>query len=501
MTERKTDGVSLPPGLSGSRFFHGVLTDTALAFPHVFGDAALPAPDAFKQRFPDALVRFEAARVASPERAEIARFMTRRTHAQLVFRRAGEHRPLAEHLAAPHPAATLVARPLGGPPGLVPEVPFEGRVYRGAEVADLATAMRARHLLTDSAAEGVRWLVAHAEAQGGALDLTGQRFAILGAGAELAPTASLLRAGATVLWIDPADPDEALARLAGPGGAPFAGTLVLAPGARDLLTETAEIAAALRAFAADGPIHLGLFAYAPGASRELRLAAAMDAIARSLDPALLASVALYISPTTPATVQPEDRAVAHLRKSGQPLWKKTLSKVRALPTPGHHTTGAHAIAHAIIPLQGPGYQAAQYLTKMATAESWASHGADLDAPHARPVTISANVAGISNTRSLQHPLFQAAFTAAPTFLVKIFEPATTRALSALLMLRDLLDPAAPGAAHAPAASPSDKAARALSQHIHGGVYALPWRFDAVVRTAAMVGLAKRPSVLWRKRSR
>ena len=79
----------------------------------------------------------------------------------------------------------------------------------------------------------------------------------------------------------------------------------------------------------------------------------------------------------------------------------------------------------------------------------------------RPVAVSANVAGITATRSLLHPLFQAGFLGAPSFGIEIYEPATTRLLSGLLTLHDVLHEGAPGAALDPSgAGPSDVAERA-----------------------------------------
>ena len=498
MSHRNEDGVQLPPGVSGSQFFHRVLSDTVAAFPHVFDGVRIPpAGKPFKQSYAETLVRFEGARVASNERVAVARFMTRRTQEQLVFRKNGSSVALIEHLASHNDAPQLTRQTLPGVAGLVPEVPFEGHTYRGPEVASLVALLRQRKLITDRAASGIGRLLARVAANDGALDLTGQRFAVLGAGAELAPTLSLLQAGATVLWIDLAPPDAMLARHA--GNRPLAGTLVTAPDASDILGQPLQIAAAITAFAAEGPVHLGLFAYAPGAGRELRLAAAMDAIARSLDPGLLASVAMYISPTTPATVQPEDRAAVTQRLVRQPLWQAALTRVNALATPAHHTHGEHAIARAVVPLQGPGYQAAQYLAKMASAESWATHGSSLNGAPPLPMTVSANVAGISKTRSIEHPLFQAAFAGAAAFGVQIFDAATTRSLSALLMLNDVLDPDAPGAASSNGVTPAQKAAQTFSQQVHGGAYSLPWHFPSTIRAAAIVGLARRPWLLWPRR--
>ncbi len=484
-------GVVLPEGQSGSRLFHGVLREAAERFPETFGPARFPQrADGFKDGYGDALVRFEAARAGSPRRDEVARFLAQRTQDQLSFRSNGTSEPLAAHLAA---EATrdiqLARRPVGGRPGLRAEVPFDGRVHRGREVLTLLDQLQERRLMTARAADGVRWTVERIEADGGALDLSGQRFAVLGASAELAPTAMLLEAGATVLWVDVAEPERLLNGHR--GERPLAGALVTAPGARDLLQAPGAIAAAVRRFAEegdDGRVHLGLFAYAPGAARELRLSAAMDAIARALGPDVVRSVALYISPTVPSCVQPEDRGAVEAQLKRLPLWKGVLGRLGALPGPGHHVVGDVAIARAIVTLQGTTYQAAQYLTKIAAAEAWAT--AD------RPVTVSANVAGITNTRSLAHPLFQAGFVGAPSFGVQIFQPATTRALNGLLMLHDVLNPDAPGAAAARHPSPAAKARAVLAQQIHGGVYALPWTLEGTVRAGAVLGLCRQPSVLW-----
>jgi hypothetical protein len=108
------------------------------------------------------------------------------------------------------------------------------------------------------------------------------------------------------------------------------------------------------------------------------------------------------------------------------------------------------------------------------------------------------VAGITNTRSLSHPLFQIAFQGAPQFGVRIFEPATTRALSGLLMLHDLLNPDAPGAATKQYDDELARAKAVRAEQIHGGVYDLPWQFESAVKTAALLGMGKRPDLLVRR---
>ncbi|MDX2014239.1 MAG: hypothetical protein SFW67_28830, partial [Myxococcaceae bacterium] len=352
-------------------------------------------------------------------------------------------------------------------------------VYRGRHVQEALDRLLEAHHLTRAAHGALSWLVRHT---GGKLELHGQRFALIGAAAELSPVAMLLEAGATVRWIDVKSP------------ATFSGRLLTTIGGDDVLHEPRKVVAALKAFASDGPVHVGLFAYAPGAGRELRLAAAMDAIVRAAGASVVKSVSLYVSPTSPGEVQPEDLAVAEARAKSPAWWQRGFAAASALKAPGSFGSGSAAVARGPISLQGAAYQAAQYLTKLIASEVLT-----VDGLGEAPVTVSANVAGITETRSLSHPLFQIAFQGAPAFGVRIFRPETTRALSGLLMLHDLLNPEAPGAARATLAGQEASKARALrSQQIHGGAYDLPWQFESAVRTAAVVGLGKRPDLLFRR---
>ncbi len=473
-------GVSLPAGDTGSTFLHRLLADAARAFPQDLATASLPAaPARFKATYAQALCRFEAARLAGADRVAVAQHLAR---AAVEALRVGPA-PLTEVLAATPPAPKTETIKASLPPGLRVALPIDGKIYAGAQALSAIDRLRADHHMTEAAHQALHWMVAHIESAGGALDLSHLRFALLGAAAEISPVRLLLQAGATVRWVDVKSPAATL------GNERFAGHIIHRAG-DDLLGDPATVAASLAEFAHAQPIHLGLFAYAPGASRELRLAAAMNAIAQRLGAKHAASVSLLISPTSPAEVQPEDRAVAEARGQDPLLWQRALQVVRALVQPGH--TGG--VAQSIVPLQGVGYQAAQYLAKITAAEAWSSGSLG------GPVTVSANVAGITNTRSLAHPLFQLAFAGASAFSVRIFEPATTRVLNGLLMLHDLLNPKAPGAASRRYASPSERAKALRSQQIHGGVYDLPWQFARTVQAAALIGLATKPGLLFNRAS-
>lgn len=496
MANRADQGVVLPAGHTGSSLFHAVLTEAVARFPSALSSARLPQrPEQFKRSYGRALARFEAARINAPERVEIASFLLRRTQEELRFGNADHGAPLCDYLREQAEAPRLTSQQLPGRRPFTLELPFEGRSFRGREIHGVIDKLAAQQQLTHAARDGLRWIVDHATAQGGSLDLRGERFVLLGAGAELASTRMLLAAGADVLWVDLADPASVLVQ-----PEQLSGRLSHAEQARDLLVQPREIAAAIRAFAEGGSVHVGLFAYAPGESKEWRLAAAMNAIVGSLPPELVRSLSLLISPTTASALTPDTVRANERRYLLTPGWQRVMARTGLFERPAYHRAGDTCVSHATVSLQGLSYQAAQYMSKIVAAETFAVFGSAFhDEPRA-PVTVSANVAGVTRTRSLSHPLFNAAFLGAERFGVRIFDPATTRALSGMLMLHDLLNPAAPGAAGrlAPA---REKASAVLSQQIHGGIYTLPFVLEGVIRAAAVVGLSSRPSILLDKGAR
>jgi hypothetical protein len=120
--------------------------------------------------------------------------------------------------------------------------------------------------------------------------------------------------------------------------------------------------------------------------------------------------------------------------------------------------------------------------------------ADGPAGQKGPVPVSANVAAITMTRSLSLPVFEAAFAGATAFGVETFESGTTRALNGLLFIHDLLNPAAPGVPGA-CSDPAERARRLHDQQVHGGLFALPYALESTIQVGALIGLAKRPSLV------
>jgi hypothetical protein len=468
----------LPSGLTASAFLHGLLAEAATRFPSLAA-AALPASaESFRKGFAEAIVRFEATRAASADRFAAAACLVEASHRALALVSADHSEPLAEAVRAPAEPLALEPWRMAGSGRLTPSIPYLGTVYCGREIARLADDLVARERLAPAAREALLWLLDHALDPAGELDLGGRRFALLGAGAELAPTPLLLEAGAEVLWIDLGAPKETLRK-----DSALSGRLWVPRGGANLLAAPAAVAATLTQFAEAGPLDVGLYAYAPGAGREWRLEAAMNAIVDALPAGALRSISLLVSPTTPLALGPAERAARDRRAAALPLWQRALGAAGLLGSPDPVQAGDTFVPRLVVALQGASYQAAQYIEKLCAAERWA-------ATPGRRFSVSANVAAISRTRSLSHPLFEAAYAGAPAFEVESFAPETTRALNGLLTLHDLLNPAAPGAL-------GGDARRLFTQRFHGGFHGVPWAIDPALRVAGAIGLARRPALLAR----
>jgi hypothetical protein len=217
----------------------------------------------------------------------------------------------------------------------------------------------------------------------------------------------------------------------------------------------------------------------------------MNAIVRSLPQGAVESVSLFVSPTSPATVQQEDREAAQRRLAEAPFWQKLLRGAGLLPD-GHAVKDDAAVARAIVPIQGAGYQAAQYLAKILPAEVWGTLGNDLNTD-GTALRVSANSAAITQTRSLSTPIFEAGFVGAPAFGVHTFAPETTRWLNGLLALHDLLNEHAP--ANEAGLSEAERARRLHAEQIHGGIFALPYALEPAITAAAVIGFGRRPGLL------
>ena len=476
MSESRPSGsVLLADEHPASFILHGVLADAVGAFSDALRAAGLPdRPEVFRRTCPDALARFEAARVASGERLAIARRLTAGLQRHLVWSDAAGDRSLPDTLSEPADPLPLEVREPTGTPGWRPGLVYRGERWEAARLADFGAELVRRGIVTPATGEALSWVSEHLLADG-ALDLRGRRVVALGAGAEMAPTRFWLEAGAEVLWLDVASPPEDVL-----ASSRRAGRLHWPRDGADLLAQPREVLATIRAFAGDDPVHLGLYAYAPGRARELRLTGAMNAIVDALAPETVASVTMLVSPTTPTALDARDRVAQRARRAARPAWEAALDRLGLLGRgDGCAEVDGGCATRSVVSIQGASYQAAQYLGKVMTAECWAGHGSP-GVEEARPLRVSANTAAITRTRSLDHPVFAAAFGGAGAFGVETFTPRQSRCVNGLLAVRDWLHPEPPVPGRI---------------RVHGGIHTLPYPLEPALRVAAAFGFARSPRLL------
>ena len=114
-----------------------------------------------------------------------------------------------------------------------------------------------------------------------------------------------------------------------------------------------------------------------------------------------------------------------------------------------------------------------------TAETWLQHGTFPIAKDG-PIRVSANTAPITQTRSIAHPVFDAAFGGAAALGVRTFTPAQSQTLNGLLAIQDWLNPAQP----------------VLGKiRVHGGIHTLPYPMDTALLVAAAIGFVQKPNLL------
>lgn len=487
--EPKSRGLCLPQGQTSSSYFHGLLEQACLAFPELSGACIPSSLQEFKRDFDKLLPRFELSRVKSPRRTEIARFICQRADLGLRFATESSELSLEDAWKKPVRALPLVQVNLPGLGRLMPSVAFEGRLHESARLTGLIHQFEEQRRMTPSARDGLLWVNELARSEGG-LSLHGRRFVLLGAGAELAPVDLLLGAGADVLWLDLRDPE--IDRLLSPR---LSGSLRFVRGGADLITAPQSVAATIEHFAGAGPVHICMYAYSGRRELAFELSCAMNAVVNRLPSELVASVTTLLSTSTPASVCAEDRLAAKLKAENPTRLVRSLLATRALRY-GFEEDDRACIARSYVKALGESYQAAHYVGKMLAAEAYAVYGSrfiEVDrAPEA--LTVSANVTPITSTKSLlASPVFEAALLGARAFDIGVAEPETSRTVSGMLSLHDLLHPGAPGS-RSLLRTPNQRAEALLSQQIHGGLYAQPYALESCIRVAALRGLTQKPKL-------
>lgn len=465
----------LADGRSALTILHEIVLDAVTAFPEVFSSSGIPSnTDVFRKNYPDILPGFEAHRLASPQASAIAVHMVRKLRDYILWVDGDISQPLHSALSQPAMPLRLSSLAFNGKPGWQPNFVYQGERWQSEQFSNLGSLLVSRNVISAAAGEALTWLAQHAFSAG-KVDLSGRRIAVLGGGAEMAPTRLWLEAGADVLWLDTKSPPEDWQTQPALSGRVFWPAENV-----DLLTQPQAVLATLQDFAAGSPLDLALYAYAPGKAREIRLTASMNALIDALPTELVASVTMLVSPTTPTGLNQEDLAATQARVASRPKWEALLARLGLLGTGGGSVVvdGA-ATTRTVVNIQGASYQAAQYLGKILMAQSWSDFG-QLSATDPKPLRVSANTAAITRTRSLDHPVFAAAFGGAAALGVETLTPRQSRCLNGLLAVHDWLNPDAPGVGQV---------------RVHGGLHTLPYPLGPALRVAAAIGFVRSPRLL------
>ncbi len=413
-------------------------------------------------------------------------------HARFELVRDGVPRPLLAAVAddEPRPVDTETVVGTGTPPSEL-VVPLGSQRLRGQALRDRVDDWVRRGLVEPSFATAIHQVIDHPEW----LDLSGRTFALLGGGGEMSPLSSLLDWGADVAVVDlpRADIWRRIIDLAkrGPGRLqiPVMPTRAKATDLEDragidLLVD----APAARQWIAHlpGPLVLGNYAYADGASF-VRVAMAADAIAATLlDQRDDVSLAYLATPTDVFAVPPEVVADARARvATTSAVWRMLDSPMR-MGTAGrafvpHYRSTVKdssgrelGVADTLIVQQGPNYALAKRLQR------WRAITARYDG-----VWSSAHIAPPSRTKSVtKNRILGAAYTGSSRLGVEAFEPATSSVLMAAVLVRDLCDPTA--VAH-PATTLPGAEDLFMDAAAHGGVWRLPWEPRSVLPIAVLLG--------------
>ncbi|MFN2587229.1 MAG: hypothetical protein ABR613_03785 [Actinomycetota bacterium] len=402
-------------------------------------------------------------------------------HQNVVFRRGEREAPLPEALEdardTPFETGAITGRGAGR---REVAVPYRGATLRGDALRRQLDAWVDAGTAEPSCAHAVAAVIENPDW----LDLSGPTFVLLGAAAEMGPLEWLCRWGADVVAVD-LDRRGVWDRIAsvateGSGRVRFPER----GGERgaDLLADTPEIAAWLRSI--DGPLVVGSYAYADG-STFLKLAAALDALTAALqrDRAGV-SIAYLATPTDVFAVPAEVVARSRGRKVSPParlIGKATNGRLFGPNYPGlvEGENGRRwGIADSLVPQQGPNYALAKMLQR------WRAIVAREEG-----TLSSANVAPATRTRSVvKNRILAAAYRGAPAFGIEVFEPETSRALMAALLVHDLRNPRAAARPETPLDHPFDLFADGAA---HGGLWSVPYAPRSVLPLAVAIGAAKR----------
>lgn len=371
-------------------------------------------------------------------------------------------------------------------------VPYRGEELRGDELLRRIERWEDAGTLEPSAAEALRAVVRTPEW----LDLSDHTVTLLGASSQMGPLEMLSRWRANIVAVDLPRPhlwDDVVTLVRnGRGRARIPVTKpvqtddeIAANAGVDLLEEGPRTRDWLATF--EGPMTIGNYVYADG-STFVRVASAADAlIADLVERRDDISLAYLATPTDVFAVPEEVVAASEAARRGR--WSVAGRFIRPL-TAGKTFDRNYreliecsdgrrwGIADSLVPIQGPNYALAKSLQR------WRAIAA-----REQGRLSSANVAPSTRTMSvIKNRMLAAAYRGAGAFGVDIFDPPTSRAVMAALLVHDLRNPAAPANPGAELAHPFDLFAHGA---VHGGIWRLGYEPRSILPLALLLGLTKR----------
>ena len=418
-------------------------------------------------------------------------------HRQFTFTRDARATDLAEAFATFTEARFATAEVVGRGAAVTELViPYHGHQLRGADLRHQLDVWVADGIVEPSFAHALEWVMAHPEV----LDLTGIDFAVLGAGAEMGPTSCLLDWGATVWAVDLprpelwrriiADAQDRAGRLRipvpadGPDRTQLEGSALAAVAGADLLTQAPEVRTWLAGIGR--PFTLGNYVYADG-PLHVRVSLAIDAIAADLvGSGHELMMAWLATPTDVFAVPLEAVEESRRRWRSAGLWRLGRRPLRLVgqfdknyPDTVFTSTGVeYGISDCLVSQQGPNYILAKRLQR------WRALAARADG-----VRVSLNVAPSTRTTSvIKNKALAAAYAGAGRFGLEIFEPDTSNAIMAALLVHDLRNDESSANPQVPIVHPMQLFADAAC---HGGLWRSEYSARSVLGFAAVAGMFER----------
>lgn len=339
--------------------------------------------------------------------------------------------PMSDYLAVVAPTSTPGTETVTGTaePERTLTIPYRGENLSGDALRDLLDRWVADGVIEPSCAAALRLVQDNPDW----LSLPGRSMLVLGLGSEMGPARQLLRWGADVMGVDlPSSP--VWDRFRGETDQ-FAGRLHIPTDANgkagiNLLTELPELAAWARA-AAPAPLTVGSYFYADGGTH-VQLSSAADALVVDLLSDSTATALAYLATpmdtfVVPAEVRQASNAALAARKATD------VKKIVGTLTGGkvfhrNYEPGSGPAVHdALVPQQGPNYTLAKRVQR------WRATAAFADGH-----TVSVNVAPATDTYSVtKNKILASTYKGASAFGIEIFQPATSSAMLAALMVHDL----------------------------------------------------------------